>query len=205
VGLSEEERYRKGPSLPLPVEEKLLADKPEHRIERPASQIVPNDNPWGFRLEVPAYLYDQGEVHNLSVRRGTITPEERYKIKEHIIQTTLMLEKLPFPDTIKRVPEIAVNHHESVDGQGYPRRLTGMQMSVEAKIMAIADIFEALTAADRPYKKGKMLSETLDIMRRMSETGHIDRDLFNLFVRSEVYLRYAREFMKPEQIDHVKS
>ena len=152
-------------------------------------------------MEVPTYLYDHGELHNLSIRRGTINDEERYKINEHIIQTVLTLEKLPFPDTLKRVPEIAVNHHERVDGKGYPRRLTGIQMSIEAKILAIADIFEALTAADRPYKKGKMLSETLAIMRRMSETGHIDRDLFDLFMRAEIYRHYAKEYMKPEQVD----
>lgn len=192
VGLSEDERLRKGPTPRLPVEEKLLADKPEHRIERPASQIIPKDNPWGFRMEVPTHLYDHGELHNLSIQRGTINDEERYKINEHIIQTVLMLEKLPFPDTLKRVPEIAVNHHERVDGKGYPRRLTGKQMSIEAKILAIADIFEALTAVDRPYKKGKMLSETLAIMRRMSETGHIDSDLFSLFIDSGIPHEYER-------------
>ena len=147
-------------------------------------------------MAVPQYLYHRGELHNLSIRHGTLTEEERYKINEHILQTIMMLEKLPFPEPLKRVPEIAGNHHERVDGTGYPRRLTGQQMSIEARIIAIADIFEALTAADRPYKSAKPLAETLQIMRRMSDTGHIDPDLFELFMRAKVYEQYVERFMK---------
>ena len=114
-----------------------------------------------------------------------------------------MLEKLPFPRHLQQVPEIAGGHHEKMDGTGYPRKLTQQQMSPLARMMAIADIFEALTAVDRPYKKGKLLSEAIRIMHSMVENQHIDRELFQLFLSSGVYLKYAKQFMQTEQIDMV--
>jgi HD-GYP domain-containing protein (c-di-GMP phosphodiesterase class II) len=143
------------------------------------------------------------EVHNLCIPRGTLTPEERKVINHHIEATIEMLEKLPFPKHLSKVPEFAGGHHERMDGKGYPRGLTRDEMSIPARIMAIADVFEALTASDRPYKDAKTLSETVRIMSNMKRNGHIDPDLFDLFVESGVYQEYADEFLKPEQIDEV--
>jgi HD-GYP domain-containing protein (c-di-GMP phosphodiesterase class II) len=130
-------------------------------------------------------------------------PKEREIINHHIVATIKMLEALPWPKHLVNVPEYAGGHHERMDGKGYPRGRTRDQMSVQARLMGIADIFEALTAKDRPYKPGKTLSDSLAILGRMGETGHIDPDLFDVFVREKVYLRYAKEFLDPQQIDEV--
>ncbi len=205
LGLSRDELARKpDQGLALPVEERLLADKPEHRIARPDAEKMPADNRWGFRMDVPELLYNRGELHNLSVSRGTLTAEERYKINEHMVQTIVMLNALPFPRHLRAVPEIAGGHHEKMDGTGYPKRLGRDELSPLARMMAIADIFEALTAADRPYKPGKTLSEALSIMARMCQDQHIDHELFELFLSSGVYRDYARRFMPADQIDEVK-
>jgi len=205
IGLSHEERQRKArtPAPALPVAEPLLADKPEHRIERRAAERIGADNPWGFRLREPELLYDRGELHNLSVSRGTLTPEDRYKINEHIVQTIRMLATLPFPKHLRQVPELAGGHHEKMDGTGYPKGLSAHEMSPVARMMAVADVFEALTAADRPYKKGKTLSQALSIMARMQREAHIDPQIFELFLRSGVYRDYAQRFLQPEQIDDI--
>ncbi|MCK5432624.1 MAG: HD domain-containing protein, partial [Gammaproteobacteria bacterium] len=129
--------------------------------------------------------------------------EDRYKINEHIIQTIILLSKLPLPRELKRVPTWAGNHHEKLDGTGYPRGLTGNELSIPERIMAIADIFEALTASDRPYKKAKTLSESIKIMSFMRNDGHICPDLFDLFLSSGIYKKYAEAFLSPEQIDDV--
>jgi len=162
------------------------------------------DNPWGFQLDVPEYLYSLGELHNLEIERGTLTPEERFKINDHIVQTIKMLSQLPFPRHLGRVTEIAGCHHETMVGSGYPRRLRGDQMSITARMMAIADIFEALTASDRPYKKAKKLSEAIRILSFMKKDQHIDPQLFELFLTSDVYLEYAKKYLPPEQIDEVE-
>lgn len=205
LGLSFEELRRKQrvPVSELPVSEPLLADRPDHIITRPEGRHPFGDNPHGFDMQIPENEYNLGEIYNLCIRKGTLTPEERFKINDHIVQTIIMLEKLPFPRELKRVPDWAGNHHETMDGTGYPRRLKGEQMSIPERIMAIADIFEALTARDRPYKPAKTLSQSLRIMSLMRDDGHIDPALFELFLRSGVYLRYAEEFLQPEQIDHV--
>ena len=148
------------------------------------------------------FLSDE-EVKNLTVRAGTLTEEERKIINHHIVATIKMLEALPWPKHLTRVPEYAGGHHERMDGKGYPRGLTREQMSVQARCMGIADIFEALTARDRPYKKGKTLSESLRILGRMKLNQHIDPDLFDIFVRMKVYRRYAEMFLEREQIDDV--
>ncbi|MCE9570370.1 MAG: metal-dependent phosphohydrolase [Rhodocyclales bacterium] len=205
MGVSEQELLSKQgiPAQPLPVLEQLLADKPEHITPRAERDSIAPDNPWGFRITPPANLYNRGEIYNLSIARGTLTAEDRYKINEHIVQTIKMLSSLPFPKHLSRVTEIAGGHHEKLDGGGYPCSLTKENMSVEARIMAIADVFEALTAVDRPYKKGKTLSEAVKIMSFMKKDRHIDPDLFAIFLESGVYLEYARRFMRPEQIDEV--
>jgi HD-GYP domain-containing protein (c-di-GMP phosphodiesterase class II) len=143
------------------------------------------------------------EVKNLTVRAGTLTDDERKIINHHIVATIKMLEALPWPKHLTKVPEYAGGHHERMDGKGYPKGLTRDQMSVQARCMGIADIFEALTAKDRPYKKGKTLSESLEILGRMKQNGHVDPDLFDIFVRNKVYRRYAEMFLDPEQIDAV--
>ncbi len=147
--------------------------------------------------------YNRGELYNLEIRRGTINKEERDKINEHIVVTIDMLKALPFPKELSKVVEYAGAHHERIDGKGYPNGLTGDQMSVPAKIMAIADIFEALTANDRPYKEPKKLSEVLRIMQQMKHNGHIDPDLYDVFIRSKVYQDYAEQYMDKNQIDEI--
>ncbi len=203
VGHEELARMDQAPPAPLPAAEPLLADRPEHRIARREADRFGPGNPWGFRMEVPELLYDRGEMHNLGVERGTLTAEERYKINEHIIQTIIMLSALPFPRHLADVPELAGGHHETMDGNGYPKRLTREQMSPVARMLAIADIFEALTAIDRPYKRGKTLGESLAIMARMRDAQHIDAELFELFLRSGVFRAYAERFMTAAQIDDV--
>lgn len=147
--------------------------------------------------------YNRGELYNLSVRNGTINKKEREKINEHIVVTIDMLKALPFPKELSNVVEYAGAHHERMDGQGYPNGLTGDQMSIPARIMAIADIFEALTANDRPYKEPKKLSKVLAIMQHMKNTGHIDPDLYEVFIRNRVYADYAEQYISPAQIDEV--
>lgn len=205
IGISQDELARKqrAAESPLPVTEPLLADRPDHLFTRSNRDRLAPDNPWGFQVNIPEYLYNRGELYNLAIRRGTLTDEERYKINEHMIQTIIMLEKLPFPANLKQVPEIAGGHHEKMDGTGYPKRLKRDEMSIPARMMAIADIFEALTAGDRPYKKAKSLSEAIRIMGFMQQDHHIDPELFALFLRSGVYLRYAKRYMSPELIDEV--
>ncbi len=148
-------------------------------------------------------LLTADEVDNLCISRGTLLPREREVINHHIVATIRMLESLPFPRHLTRVPEFAGGHHERMDGKGYPKHLTREQMSVQARIMGIADIFEALTAGDRPYKKAMPLSQALAILGRMKLDGHVDPDLFDTFVRQRVYLVYAKRFLRPEQIDTV--
>ena len=143
------------------------------------------------------------ELKNLTIRYGTLTPDERQIINHHIEVTIQMLEALPWPRHLKNVPEYAGGHHERMDGKGYPRGLTREQMSVQARCMGIADIFEALTAKDRPYKKGKTLTESLTILGKMKQTGHVDPDLFDIFMWEKVYEKYARQFLDPDQIDDV--
>ncbi|MBL8381822.1 MAG: GAF domain-containing protein [Burkholderiales bacterium] len=145
----------------------------------------------------------EDEVKNLTVRAGTLTQEEREVINYHIVATIKMLEALPWPKHLRNVPEYAGGHHERMDGKGYPKGLRREQMSVQARVMGIADIFEALTAPDRPYKKGKTLTESLEILGKFKLNGHIDPDLFDVFIREKVYLKYAQQFMRPEQIDAV--
>lgn len=145
----------------------------------------------------------EDELHNLSVARGTLTAEERKIINDHIVVTIEMLQQLPYPRNLRRVPEYAGGHHERMDGKGYPKGLTREQMSLPARMMGIADIFEALSAKDRPYKKGKTLTECLQILGKMSLDNHIDPDLFDLFVSAKVYMQYANEYLDPDQIDEV--
>ncbi|MGM0593404.1 MAG: HD domain-containing phosphohydrolase [Pseudomonadota bacterium] len=148
-------------------------------------------------------LLSEEEIDNLTIAKGTLNPEEREVINNHIVATIKMLEALPFPKHLRNVPEFAGGHHEKMDGSGYPRGLTGEQMSVQARIMAIADIFEALTARDRPYKKGKKLSEAIRILGFMKKDRHIDPDLYEIFLKERLFEKYAEEYLDKEQIDEV--
>ncbi len=205
IGISWEEAQRKdrSPPVAVPAVEQLLTDKEEHLISRADKDLIEPDNPWGFKLDVPESLYNRGEVYNLAVRRGTLSREERFKINDHIVQTIKMLEELPYPQHLLNVPEIAGGHHETLHGTGYPRKLKGEQMSLPAKMMVIADVFEALTASDRPYKKAKKLSDALKIMALMQKGGHFDPDLYRLFLTSGIYRQYGEQYLDPSQIDEV--
>ncbi len=204
LSIAELQRLAKIPPPPLPAEEHLLADKKEHVIRRPKDETLFRElEAYGIKVRVPKNLYNQGELYNLRIARGTLTEEERFKINEHAIQTLIMLKALPFPKQLSRVPEIAAAHHETVGGTGYPRQLDGSEMSIQAKILAIADIFEALTASDRPYKKAKTVSEAVRIMSFMRNDKHIDAALFDLFLTSGVYREFAEKYIRPEQRDAV--
>ena len=205
IGVSWEEGLRKqrSPESELPTQEPLIADKEEHVIYRNEDEVISDDNPWDFKLDTPQHRYNRGELYNLSVARGTLANEERFKINDHMVQTIIMLNQLPFPKHLRNVPSIAGGHHETMIGTGYPKKLHREDMSLTARMMAIADIFEALTAADRPYKKAKTLSESIRIMSFMKKDQHIDPDLFELFLQSGVYLEYAKKFLAEAQIDEV--
>jgi HD-GYP domain-containing protein (c-di-GMP phosphodiesterase class II) len=203
LGLSHADaaQYQSEPRASLPALEPLLADKPHHLIPREPSDLP--DPSFGFKMDTPEHLYNHGEIYNLCVRRGTLTEEERYKINEHMVFTIVMLEQMKFPRSLKRVPEYAGTHHEGLNGRGYPRRLSAKELSIPARIMAIADVFEALTAPDRPYKKPNKISEAVKILYGLKKSRFIDADIFDLFLTSGLYLRYAEKYLKPEQIDTV--
>jgi len=206
IGISFEEQKRKErvPAPELPVVENLLSDRDDHIIYRESPEpAAAGENKFGFQLDVPEHKFNLGEVYNLAIGRGTLTEEERFKINDHIVQTIIMLEQLPFPKHLKRVPEYAGGHHEKMDGTGYPRKLNKTDMSLPARIMAIADIFEALTAADRPYKPAKKLSDAVKIMSFMKKDAHIDDELFELFLKSGIHKEYAERFLDPSQLDEV--
>jgi HD-GYP domain-containing protein (c-di-GMP phosphodiesterase class II) len=174
-----------------------MSDEDKARVDEIARQPFANR-----KGEQTTFLSDN-ERENLCIPYGTLLPSERQIINHHIDATIKMLEALPWPKHLKNVPEYAGGHHERMDGRGYPRGLTREQMSIPARVMGIADIFEALTAKDRPYKSGKTLSESLNILGKFKLNGHIDPDLFDVFVREKVYLKYAEQFLDAAQIDEV--
>lgn len=167
------------------------------------AQRIGRDYQWRDMTGRQANFLSDDEIENLAIRAGTLTRTERDIINHHIVATIRMLDALPWPKHLANVPEYAGGHHERMDGRGYPKGLKREQMSIQARIMGIADIFEALTARDRPYKHGKRLSESLQILGKFMLGGHIDPDLFDVFVRRKVYLKYAQMFLDPEQIDVV--
>lgn len=204
LGLSPEEERRlndRGIHSITPGKEHLLADKDEHLYQHPST--IEYDPSFEIKMEVPEYLANRGEVYNLTIRKGTLTAEDRFKINEHIISTIKMLERMPFPDELSKVPRYASTHHETMKGTGYPRQLKGEELSIPERIMVLADVFEALTAADRPYKSAKTLSESLRIMKFMVQDEHLDKETYRLFLSSGTYLEYANQYLAPEQIDEV--
>ena len=202
LGLSDAEllQHEGIDEMPVPVVEQLLNDKPEHLVKR-LDFDEEAYHKQGFKLDVPEFLYNHGEIYNLCIEKGTLTPEERFKINEHVIMSIKMLERLPYPENMEQIPEYAGTHHETMIGTGYPRRLHKEDLSIPARIMVIADVFEALTASDRPYKKGKTLSQAIKIMGFMKKDEHIDAELFDLFLSSGVHFEYAKRYLKPEQLD----
>ncbi len=132
-----------------------------------------------------------------------MTPEDRFKINDHIVQTLIMLRSLPWPAHLARVPDIAATHHEKLDGNGYPRRLKAEQLTVADRVMALADIFEALTAADRPYKEPKTLTESLRIMAFMARDQHLDAELLRYFLHSGLWWEFGQRYLRPSQCDPV--
>jgi len=172
----------------------FMAKEHQERVHQIAAQEI-------LIGEEQTPLLTANEVQNLNIPRGTLSNEERQIINNHVAVTIKMLEKLPFPKKLRHVPEYAGGHHEKLDGTGYPKGLTDKDLSPQAKMMALADIFEALTARDRPYKKGKTLSEAMRIMGFMAKDKHIDPVMFELFKRHKMHLQYAREYMDPSQID----
>ncbi|WP_019617161.1 HD domain-containing phosphohydrolase [Psychromonas ossibalaenae] len=210
LGIAKQEKMRhEEAERPLPQQEYLLADKIEHLIKREHiieqehAQLTAPGNSWGFNMKTPEYQFNRGELYNLSVKRGTLTPEDRFVINEHMVHTIVMLSKLPFPKHLENVPLIAGGHHEKMDGKGYPRGVPAGELPVTARIMVVADIFEALTASDRPYKERKTLSQSIKIMSFMAKDNHIDAHVFELFLTSGVYLQYAQSYLNADQIDHV--
>jgi HD-GYP domain-containing protein (c-di-GMP phosphodiesterase class II) len=205
LGLSKEE-LQLSPTTertPLPAEETLLADKPRHRIPQDAG-FSDRYAGYGFRIDIPEFKYNRGELYNLAIARGTLTAEERYKINEHSMQTIVMLNRLcEGSEHLKDVVQWAGSHHENLQGTGYPRRHAADELPIAARIMTIADIFEALTASDRPYKPAKTLSEAVGILFEFKKNGHIDPDLFDLFLSSGVYREYGEKYLARTQLDEV--
>ena len=205
LGLSIDEQTRADsePPAQLPCPEPLLADRALHRIARPEGQSKASSADPRFNLRVPELLQNNGELHNLTIRRGTLNDEERAVINLHIVETIRILESLHLPGHLASVPAIAGGHHERMDGGGYPMGLSREQMTPQARMMAIADVFEALTASDRPYKPAKPLSVVMRIMVGMVNQHHLDPDLFRLFVQQCLHRRYAEQFLQAEQLDAV--
>jgi len=205
IGLSDKERKRILQSegkKKLPAKETLLADKPYHIVKRSKKDLECFKNR-GFKINAPENLYNFGEIYNLSIKRGTITPEEYFKIQEHVIMTIIMLEDLPFPKQYKNIPFYAGAHHEMLNGKGYPRGLKEEEIPIPARIIAIADIFEAVTATDRPYKKINKLSEAIDILVSKALNGELDKKILTIFLKSKIFEKYAKMYMLEEQIDEI--
>ena len=174
-----------------------LLDNDLKRIKELSENIYENS------VGESVHLLNDNEVENLQISRGTLNRQEREIINNHVTMTIKMLESLPYPKHLKNVPEFAGCHHEKMDGTGYPNKLKGNQMSIPARMIAIADIFEALTAGDRPYKNGMSLSRALKILGRMKLENHIDPDLFDVFIDKKIYLIYAKEHLNEDQIDEI--
>lgn len=175
-----------------------MSDSAQGRVHDIAQQYT-----WHNAQGMQKPLLSHDEVYNLTVSKGTLTPEEREVINSHAAITVKMLEALPYPHYLRNVPLLAGVHHERMDGTGYPRGYTKEQIPLKGRVIGIADIFEALTAPDRPYKKGKTLMESLCILGQMKQSGYIDPDLFQVFITERIYQTYAESHLAPEQIDDV--
>jgi HD superfamily phosphodiesterase len=175
----------------------VLAEEDFKRIEEIAKRTYIDPE------QEKVHLLTEEEKQNLQIGRGTLSIREREIINNHVSVTIKMLESLPYPKHLTKVPEYAGGHHEKMDGTGYPNKLTRAQMSVQARMIAIADVFEALTASDRPYKKAMPLSQSLKILGQMKLDNHVDADLFDIFINKKIYLDYANQYLGKNQIDEV--
>ncbi|MCV6607372.1 MAG: HD domain-containing protein [Campylobacterales bacterium] len=202
LGLSIVESLRYRETTVTPKEENLLSDDKEHLVERDGFDMKSYEQ-YGFKVPVPEFKFNLGEIYNLCVQKGTLTEEERFIINEHVMMTINILESLPFPEDLLNVSEYAGGHHECLDGSGYPRQLTEKDISIPSRIIAIADIFEALTAPDRPYKTPMKLSQALNIIYYHVRDGKLDKDIFRLFLSSGAYLEYGKKHLKEEQLDEI--
>ncbi|PKH08044.1 HD domain-containing phosphohydrolase [Moritella sp. Urea-trap-13] len=202
IGISHQEKVKKT-AQSLPIMETILSDKIEHLYAWDEKKKLQANGLRDFKIKQPEYQYNRGELYNLGIKAGTLTAEDRYNINEHVVQTYIMLDQLPYPEHLKNVPIIAGSHHERIDGKGYPLELAGDDIPLQGRIIAVADVFEALTASDRPYKEAKSLSLALKIMANMVKDSHLDRELFDLFLTTGVYSQYATEYLTPQQINVV--
>ncbi|MFT5705285.1 MAG: HD-GYP domain-containing protein (c-di-GMP phosphodiesterase class II), partial [Shewanella sp.] len=200
IGIANHELIKKSLQS-LPVIETVLADKSEHLYAWDDKKKLPTDGLRDFKIKQPEYQHNRGELHNLGIKAGTLSVEDRYHINEHIVQTYLMLDQLPYPEHLKNVPLIAGSHHERIDGKGYPLQLAGEDIPLQSRILAIADVFEALTASDRPYKAAKSINVALTIMANMVKEQHLDKELFDLFINTDVYNQYAAQYLTEQQTD----
>jgi len=175
----------------------FMEDEKINRIEEIAkTQLIINNE--------KVNLLSENEVYNLSIRKGTLTQEERTVINNHVTVSFNMLNALPFPKKLKRVPVVAASHHKKVKGGGYGApELMDLPMTLEDKILAVADVFEALTANDRPYKKANSLNTSLRILSFMVKDGDLDKDLVKFFVDKELHLEYADRHLAEEQKDEI--
>lgn len=203
LGLSWEEEQRLGDETPLPVWESLLADKQEHHVPYLEKERIEQNNAWQITMQQPRLKQHLGERYNLAIAYGTLTKEERYIINAHVVHTLIMLSELHYPAHLSEVPILAASHHERMDGTGYPRGIKAGDLPLQARIMALADVFEALTAADRPYKQANSLQKTLSIMASMVKRQHLDPVLFRFFVEQEIYLQYGKHHLAAAQLDTV--
>ncbi len=203
LGLSWEEALRRKQrnEANVNVKESVLKDKVDHLVSWSDRQAMSHQT-WPYSLTVPEHQFNQGELYNLSISYGTLTTEERFIINNHVIETLKMLETLPYPKYLKDIPVIASSHHEQLNGAGYPLGLKAKQLPLQSRILAIADIFEALTANDRPYKRAKPLSESLEILINMANKDHIDANLVRLFIESKIYVSYANEYLPKAHCDY---
>lgn len=157
-----------------------------------------------YRINGSIYtVLTKKEAKYLSIKRGTLSEEERDIINSHAKITLDILERLKFPKKYKDIPQIAGNHHEKLNGKGYPRGLKDEEISFESRILAIADIFEALTASDRPYKKANPLSLAMKILYNMAKDGELDKELVKFFYNSGLYMEYAKKLLPKSSIDEV--
>jgi len=202
IGISHQEKAKKTIQS-LPITEAILADKTEHLYAWDENKKLNVISSREFKIKQPTYQYNRGELYNLNIKTGTLTAEDRYNINEHIVQTYVMLDRLPYPEHLKNIPILAGSHHERIDGKGYPLELLGEEIPLQGRIIAIADVFEALTASDRPYKEAKSLNVALTIMANMVKDKHLDRQLFDLFLTTGVHNQYATEYLTDQQIDVV--
>jgi HD-GYP domain-containing protein (c-di-GMP phosphodiesterase class II) len=168
---------------------------------RERMRAIAQQRRWHMLGGAVAPVLTEEELENLSIARGTLTESERKVIEEHADYTIKLLERLPFPPNLRGVPAIAGSHHERICGGGYPLGLHGEQITLQGRLLGIADVFEALTAPDRPYREPITVSAAIEQLREMVKRGFLDADVFDVFERERVYLRYAREHLRPEQLD----